>query len=365
MKILLMSYAYPPSLGGLELFSSILRDALIARGHEVRVATYTPSNESEEGILRRPAKADLERWIDWADLCFISGVSLNFQIPVLLAGKPMVITHHAWQEQYDGTSSFLQRLKLFVCGFGLNITVNRALAADLPMPALAIYNPVHTVVDPGLDFAARPRDLVYLGRLVSEKGVPVLVDAIARLRDRGIEVRATIIGEGPDKTPLEQQAAAAGVRSSIRFTGRLNLPQIQTELGQHRIMVVPSIYKEPFPMAVLEGLAAGCVPIASHTGGLPEGVGRCGMTLPMKDDQALADAIANLIAHPEIAESYRAAIPAHLATMDQDRIVDRYIEAFELYFEYRVQKRLSGSRAARLTVADLTRNGSIDGGRRN
>jgi len=355
MKILLTSYAYPPSLGGLELFSAILREALIERGHEVRVATFTPSSETEEGVLRCPSKAELRSCVDWADLCFISGVSLNFQIPVVLGGKPMVITHHAWQERYDGTSSFLQRLKLFVCGFGLNITVNRALAADLPMPALAIYNPVHTKVDLGPGFAERPRDVAYLGRLVSEKGVPVLINAMARLHERGIGISASILGEGPDRAALEHQAAAAGLSENIRFTGRLNLSQIQGELAQHRMMIVPSIYKEPFPMAVLEGLAAGCVLIASHAGGLPEGVGPCGITFPMREDQALADAIAGLLANPELARRYRDAIPAHLDTMRLDRIVDRYIEAFETFLNYRVRRGMSGRKAARLTVADLTR----------
>jgi glycogen synthase len=356
MKILLMSYAYPPSLGGLELFSALMRGAFEARGHPVRVVTNIPASEHEEGVLRRPGKAALRDSIAWADLCFVSGVSLNYQIPAILQGKPMVITHHLWQQTDDGAVTLRHRLRLLACRFGLNITVNRALAADLPMPAIAIYNPVHTNIELGLEFSRRPRDLIYVGRLVSQKGVPVLIRAIARLRDRGVIVSTTIVGDGPDRQSLEGQANSAGLGASIQFTGRVGLEQVHAQLTQHRMMVVPSVYKEPFPMAVLEGLAAGCVLVASKAGGLPEGVGPCGLTFPMGDDGAVAGLIEKMLSNPELAAPFRAAIPAHLETMRFDRIVDRYLEAFERFYAYRVGKGMSGGKAARLTVADLTRN---------
>ena len=356
MKILLMSYAYPPSMGGIELFSSLMRNAFKARGHEVRVVTHTLSDEHDPSILRRPGKQELREWIEWADLCFVSGVSMNYQIPALRAGKPVVVTHHAWQENDDGRVTLLQRFKLFICRFGLNITVNRALAADLAMPALPIHNPVHTRIELGLDFAARPRDLIFVGRLVSQKGVPVMIDAIARLRSRGVTVSATIVGEGPDRAALERQVAGAGLGEAVRFTGRLHLDQIHAQLAQHKMMIVPSVYREPFPMAVLEGLSAGCVLVASNTGGLPEGVGPCGVTFPMGDRAALSLLIEKLLASPESAAPYRAAIPPHLETMRQDRVVDRYLEAFALFYEYRVRLGLGIRKAAAMTVAELTRS---------
>jgi glycosyltransferase involved in cell wall biosynthesis len=349
-----MSYAYPPSLGGIELFSSVMREAFEQRGHAVRVVTNAPSNEREEGVLRRPEKPALREAIAWADLCFVSGVSMNYQIPALRAGKPIVITHHAWQEEDDAHVTALQRLKLLICRYGLNITVNRALAADLPMPAMAIHNPVHTEIDLGSEFAARPCDLIFVGRLVSQKGVPVLLDAMAKLKQRGIAVSTTIVGDGSDRQALEAQARDAGIDEQVRFTGRVDLARVNALLGEHRMMIVPSVYREPFPMAVLEGLAAGCLLIASHTGGLPEGVGPCGMTFPMRDSGALADRIEEALANPAMAAAFRKAIPAHLDTMKHDRIVDQYLEAFERFLHHRVGERMTIRRAARLTIAEMT-----------
>lgn len=354
VKILLMSYAYPPSTGGIEMFSSIMRNAFIERGHEVRVVTHIQASAPEEQVLRRPALNAMREWISWADLCFVSGVSLNYQIPVVLQGKPMVVTHHRWQERNDGSVTLLQRLKLFLCRFGLNITVNCAIAADLPMPAIPIHNPVHSTVEMGAGFASRPLDLIYAGRLVSEKGLPVMLNAIARLRKRGVRVIASIVGDGPERQPLENQARSSGIADCVRFLGRLDFSQIPGQLAQHKMMVVPSVYKEPFPMAVLEGLAAGCMLVASHAGGLPEGVGPCGVTFPMGNDAVLADLIEQVLADPAQAEVFRAAIPAHLATMEFDRTVDRYLDAFQRFYRYRAIQRMSGPRAARLTVADLT-----------
>jgi glycosyltransferase involved in cell wall biosynthesis len=219
---------------------------------------------------------------------------------------------------------------------------------------MAIYNPVHTQIDLGSEFAARPRDLIFVGRLVSQKGVPVLLDAMAKLKQRGVAASATIVGDGSDRQALEAQARAAGIDGQLQFTGRVDLARVNALLGEHKMMIVPSVYREPFPMAVLEGLAAGCLLIASHTGGLPEGVGPCGMTFPMRDSGALADRIEAALADPKVAAAFRLAIPAHLDTMRQDRIVDRYLEAFERFRRHRVTERMGIRKAARLTIAEMT-----------
>jgi glycogen(starch) synthase len=357
MKILMMSYAYPPSTGGIETFSSLMREAFVARGQEVRVVTQIRATMLEDGdhrVLRCPGRAELKQAVAWADLCAVCGVSLRFQIPAVLGGKPLTVTHQAWQEHEDGTVDNRQRLKLLVCRFGLNIAVNRVLAGDLKLPALIIPNPLPGQIGLGPRFADRPRDLVFLGRLVGEKGVPVLLGAIAILHDLGLPVTATIIGDGPLRPELERQAATVKLPGNIEFAGRLAPAQFHPILRQHKIMVVPSVYKEAFGIVTLEGLAAGCMTLVSHAGGLPEAAGPCGLTFPMGDSAALASLIEKLLADPVLTVPFREKVPAHLDTMRPERLAERYLEAFERLHLYHTLKRMSRGNAIRRTVEELS-----------
>lgn len=357
MKILMMSYAYPPSTGGIETFSSLMRQAYVARGHEVRVVTEiaaTMAEDAEHRVQRQLTRVELKEAVAWADVCAVCGVSLRFQIPALLGGKPLVVTHQAWQEREDGSVDMRQRLKLFVCRFGLNIAVNSVLAADLKLPALTIPNPLPGEIDLGPEFAKRPRDVVFLGRLVGEKGVPVLLEAIGRLHERGCAVTATIIGDGPLRSPLEAQATKVKFPGNVVFLGRLAPAQSHPILRQHKIMVAPSVYKEAFGIVTLEGLAAGCMTLVSHAGGLPEAVGPAGLTFPMGDSETLAALIEKLLADPDSTRSFRAAAPAHLESMRPERLAERYLQVFERLHFYHTIKRAGRGAAIRRTVNELS-----------
>jgi len=363
MKILMMSYAYPPSTGGIETFSSLMREAFVARGHEVRVVTEIASPMAEDTahrVERRPSKADLKQAIRWADVCMVCGVSLRYQIPALLAGKPLTITHQAWQEHDDGTRDNLQRLKLFVSRFGLNIAVNSVLARDLKMPALVIPNPLRGEIDLGPSFVARPRDVVFLGRLVREKGVAVLIDSLARLHASGRAVTATIIGDGPLRADLERQAAATKMPQAIEFAGRMAPAEFQPLLRGHKIMVVPSVYKEAFGIVTLEGLAAGCMTLVSQAGGLPEAVGPCGLTFPLGDSTALAALVQKLLDDPASTEPFREKIRAHVESFLPEHLGDRYLAALERLHFYHSVQRIGRGRAIRRVVQELTSQRSAE-----
>jgi len=358
MKILLMSYTYPPATGGIETFTSLMREAFAALGHEVRVVTEIAASMPEDAdhrVLRRPEAAALNAAIDWADVCAVCGLSLHYQIPVLRRGKPLTITHQVWQESQEGVVGARNRLRLFFCRFGLNIAVNRALARDLKLPALTIPNPLPGEIDLGPEIADRPRDVVFLGRLVSEKGVPILLDAIGLLQRRGRAVAATIIGDGPLRGELEQYAASLNLPIPVQFLGRMAPTQSHPILRQHKIMVVPSVYREAFGIVTLEGLAAGCLVLASHAGGLPDVVGPCGLTFPMRDSEALAGQIENVLAGPASAIPFRKAVPAHLEGMRPARLAERYLQVFERLCFYQKTKGMGRGRAIRLTVEELSK----------
>jgi glycogen synthase len=357
VKILMMSYTYPPATGGIETFSSLMREAFAARGHEVRVVTEierTMPEDAEHRVLRRPDRTVLRRAIDWADVCAVCGLSLHYQIPVLLRGKPLTITHQVWQESQQGTVDWRNRLRLFFCRFGLNIAVNSVLARDLKMPALTIPNPLPGEIDLGPETAGRPRDVVFLGRLVSEKGVPVLLDAIAHLHQRGRDVTATIIGDGPLRADLERHAANLNLQVPVRFMGRMAPAGFHPLLRQHKIMVVPSVYREAFGIVTLEGLAAGCMVLVSNAGGLPEVIGQCGATFPMRDSDALAGLIEDVLVNPEMTAPFRKAVPAHIESMWPERLAERYLAVFERLYFYQTTRGIGRRKAIRQTVRELS-----------
>jgi glycosyltransferase involved in cell wall biosynthesis len=174
-------------------------------------------------------------------------------------------------------------------------------------------------------------DLVFMGELRPVKGIDVLLDAIARLRDAGRPVTATLVGDGPDRDALQTQAANLGLEGTVQF--RPAMPaSVALTLG--RIMVVPS-RAESLPYVVLEA-AAGSMPlITTAVGGIPEIYGPLSNTLvPPLDPAALAQAIAQALDHPDaMAEITRKLRQRVQASFSVDTMVDGVIAAYETALE--------------------------------
>lgn len=132
--------------------------------------------------------------------------------------------------------------------------------------------------------------VLYAGRLSSEKGVDVLVEAAALLPPH---VPVTIAGDGPERTALETRAAALGLADRVRFLGRVPGAQVLDLMRAAAVVVVPSRWYENQPMTVLEAYGAGRPVVASRLGGLPELVveGRTGALVVHDDPAALASAL--------------------------------------------------------------------------
>jgi glycosyltransferase involved in cell wall biosynthesis len=100
-------------------------------------------------------------------------------------------------------------------------------------------------------------------------------------------------------------------------------------LNAHRVIVVPSVWEEPFGVVALEGLACGCAPIVTRSGGLPDAVGRCGVVVPKNDTASLADAIDRLLGDERARAALLAHAPEHLAQHTRARVARRYLEIIE------------------------------------
>ncbi|HEY2704605.1 MAG TPA: glycosyltransferase [Candidatus Dormibacteraeota bacterium] len=137
--------------------------------------------------------------------------------------------------------------------------------------------------------------VVFAGRLSAEKGVDVLVEAVAARPGALLEV----LGDGPDRAALEALAAARAP-GRIRFHGSVPKARVEEMVRAARAVAVPSRWYENQPMIVLEAFACGVPVVATTLGGLPELVepGLDGLLVPAADVPALTGALGALLDDP-------------------------------------------------------------------
>lgn len=169
-------------------------------------------------------------------------------------------------------------------------------------------------------------DLVFVGELRTLKGVDVLIDALGHLHERGRDVSATIVGDGPDASAFKRRAEALGPRTTIRFPGAL---PARSAFAMGRILVVPS-RAESLPYVVLEAAAAGLPIIATAVGGIAEIFGPdSNRLIQAGDPRALANAIGSAL-EDEFALMQRAAA-LRLRVQDGfsvDSMTDHVLQAY-------------------------------------
>jgi glycosyltransferase involved in cell wall biosynthesis len=339
MKILVSTRAFLPLIGGLELGTAQLAEELTRLGHEVVVLTTTPGDVTGLAdrfpfrVIRRPGWRETLRWMRWCDVVHQPNLSLRGSWPWLLVRRPWVVSHHSWYRRPDGRIAWQDRLKrrLLRCAAG-SIAVSRAMADDLQPPPTVIGNPYQDRLFRCLsnaEPAERTGELAFVGRLVSDKGVDLLVDALDLLAREGLRPGLTIIGEGPERQGLEERVRVLGLAGQVRFLGLRTGEELVRLLNEHRILVVPSRYREPFGTVALEGIACGCAVVGSAEGGLADAIGACGRTFPNGDTAALARTLSELLRDPGAREALLRHAPEHLMRHTGESVAHRYLEVFQ------------------------------------
>ena len=334
MKILFSSHFFHPSVGGIEEVSRILAYEFARAGHEVRVVTTTRARRGAGldypfRVFRRPSPHELIRLVRWCDVYFHNNISLQTAWPLLFVRKPWVIAHHTWIARMSGRRGIRDRIKQRVAKYATNIAISEAVAKHIRVPSVIIGNPYRDKVFTLDPHAARERDLVFLGRLVWDKGADLLLDALAILKEKGIEPRLTIIGDGPEKEALEKQCMRLGLENQVMFAGTRTGDDLAALLNTHKIIVIPSRWQEPFGLVALEGIACGCVPIGAECGGLPTAIGPAGVMFPCGEIEPLARSIELLLRDEAALAGFRKAAEEHLKLHNTAAVAGRYLEILE------------------------------------
>jgi glycosyltransferase involved in cell wall biosynthesis len=154
-----------------------------------------------------------------------------------------------------------------------------------------------------------PLRIVCTGTLHEVKGQTHLLEACAKLRERGRDPRCEFIGGGPDLEDLRAQAEALGIDDLVHFHGSLPRHEVVNTLHHADVLVAPSVpsrdgRREGIPVALMEGMATGCAVVASRLSGIPELVEdeRDGLLVEPGNASELADALERLDRSPALRE---------------------------------------------------------------
>jgi colanic acid/amylovoran biosynthesis glycosyltransferase len=147
------------------------------------------------------------------------------------------------------------------------------------------------------DPPAVPR-LVCVARLHEQKGLPILVDAAARLRDGGLAFRIKVIGDGPLRGELQRRIAELKLEAYIELAGWQSGPEVRAALLASRGLVLPS-FAEGLPVVIMESLALARPVISTYVAGIPELVDEsAGRLVPAGSVAPLAHAMLEILTAP-------------------------------------------------------------------
>lgn len=236
-----------------------------------------------------------------------------------LLGRPFSFTGHAADlfRERMALASKIDRADFIACISEFHRDFYLSEGADPEKLAIVYcgidtdhFAPVLRNREPGAPF-----HVLSSGRLVEKKGFPVLIDALAILRDRGVDLRATIGGSGPDEAALRAQIAGKGLDDIVTLTGEaLKQEDIPAFMGQGDVYALPCVEAsdgdiDGLPQMLMEAMACGLPAVSTRLVGIPDLVkdGETGLLVAPKDADALADALDRLRTDPELARDLAAA----------------------------------------------------------
>jgi glycosyltransferase involved in cell wall biosynthesis len=359
---------------------------------EVTLATQTAAGEFDDRplpfrVVRRPGLARLYNSIRAADVVHIAGPALAPLVLAWMARKPVVIEHHGYQAicpngllvQQPGAvicpghfrageykeclrcraaeTSWFRSVAEMLAMFPRhllaqratrNVAISRYEEQRLLLPnAGVIYHGVEgnsgagnginqrlaetsasasSSEGPGADKKIR---FAYVGRLVPEKGLPVLLKAAEILRSDAGTLEILLIGDGPEKQRLENIVRQRGLESLVRCTGFLRGVGLADELDRVDVVVMPSAWEETAGLAAIEQMMRGRLVIASRIGGLAEIVGDGGLTFEAGNAEELALCMRRVLENPgQIQTIGRAARERAHKLFPRDRMIAEHARLY-------------------------------------
>ena len=380
MRILILSWEYPPSsAGGTAAHVDGLAHALQRGGHEVVIVTRRLPETDRDTVLGdvRVLRADIDLpWIPEDDLAATASANHAFvAATVALEGwQPDIVHAHDWRVAWAAdVVATLWEIPLVTTFHGtergrhgghlapgpptdvnsvewwLAYRSRRVIAATKLMVREITdgfeMDPNHVKripsgIDPAWwatsgpdesDVTARSGLVLAWGRVQYEKGFQILARAVGLLRYRVAGLECLIAGRGSYLPELQSQIDIAGVGDIVQVAGFVSDNELRSMIHRAGCVVIPSLY-EPFGVVALEALAGGAPLVAADTGGLAELVGGTGSALLFEPGNAaeLADCIERVLTDPDVADDLvRRGLELIEASYSWDAIAARTVALYQ------------------------------------
>lgn len=392
MKLLIYSHYFAPSVGGVETIVALLARKLAEsqlvqpRGDkwDVVVATKIPANGFDDRafpfrVVREPSLLQLWRLIRQSSVIHIAGPSLAPMFLAKLEGKPYVVEHHGYQaicpngvlmhqpdraicpgqfqaghygacvrcqRQEMSLPTALSKLLLMFPRHSLSAKADLNIAIThhslerhrLPRAQVIYYGiePIQQIENQeterlrdARDSTIHPPHFAYVGRLVPEKGLDVLLRAATLLKNDGCRFQLLLIGDGPERAKLEALIASNSLQDVAQITGFLRGAALTEQMSSVDAVVMPSTWEETAGLSAIEQMMRGRLVIASDIGGLGEIVGDTGLKFPAGDAAALAAQMKKVIHHSaEVSTLGKAAQARANSLFLADRMTAEHVSAY-------------------------------------
>jgi glycogen(starch) synthase len=354
MKILIYTNPFAPIVGGAERYVMLLAQGLYdlagSDSVEITLTTPTPAGDFDDSklafrVVRQPNLRTLATLMRKADVIQLVGPCFLPLSVAWLLRKPVVVEHHGYPPVCPNGLLFHEPTKTVCPGhfmarrYGECLRCNaieggwfkslRMLLLTFPRRWLCQHVAANTPISvhvqgrlelphsrviyygiPDSPFDAQsqivspsngsPLCFAYVGRLVSLKGLPLILKAAKSLQVEGYIFRLKFVGDGPEQAELKWLTEKLGLAKYVEFTGFLTGAAFQMAIKDVAAVLMPSVWEETAGLAAIEQMMRGRLVIASDIGGLGEVVNGCGLRFPAGNTEALAQCMRTVLDHPEI-----------------------------------------------------------------
>jgi phosphatidylinositol alpha-1,6-mannosyltransferase len=366
LPIAFVVLGFPPDVGGTELYNVEYARRLHARGHDLRLFTWSEGRAEESGVdaslpfdvHREPARRQagaihpqgLKAWLAAGQprVAFVSRASklMRAVVPVVARHAPVVLSVHELGGRHTrrGPLGRLRIRRRYGLDRAQRIVVNSE-DTGRRVATLRAAAPI-SVVHPGVDTASFATDdlqrdraraklgltdrpvLLTVSRLAANKGHARVIAALPALRERFPDLVYLIVGQGGERDALASHAAELGVAEAVRFEGRVDDTRLYYAACD--VFVMPSGRDasgkagEGFGISYAEAGACAVPVVAGAVGGGAEVVvdGETGHLVDPSAPRVLEEAIGGLLADPEKARQMGEAGRRHCARFDWERGAD-------------------------------------------
>jgi glycosyltransferase involved in cell wall biosynthesis len=363
LRILILTSEAPPVVSGISKTVELLRRGLSAQGHRVNVLSREDYPRYMRNEIRISAFAlfwpRMRRQLRNYDVVNVHGpVPTMSEIFLVLvrclhhSHRPAVVyTHHSdlsirslerWCSIYNRLNKALSRLADVVIVSSYDY---RAKIGHDDGPAVSV---IPWAVDVGStdrpDEGVRSRGqldakqlkVLFVGQLRGYKGVDVLLDAVTQEP----RVQLTLVGDGPMRAQLTDRVAQFAIEDRVALRGRISDRDLWRAYLAHDVIALPSITTaEAYGLVLMEGMSAGCVPLASDLPGVREVAARSGLVVPPGDAQALQRALTRLLDDPDLLARLSTASLEYAKSLSVEVMADSYAQAMHTAIAGNMERR--------------------------